>query len=222
MSHKALIGIVGPSGSGKSTSLRNLDPTTTRIIDMERKGLPFRNISNFTILPASSIAECDEHFKTCLADPAVKIIILESLTKYFEILLRFSQTTFKGYDIYSYYNRTIGSFLDKIKNNRAIIILTAIDEIVKIPSPDGSESAARRIKVGGKEWEGKIEKELLMVLFTDPRKDKDGKIQYLFQTNTDGLTSAKTPMEMFSERLIPNDMAEVIRVAEDYYTLKNK
>jgi len=218
MAHKALIGIVGPSGSGKSTSLRNLDPETTRIIDLERKGFPFRGIDKFKVMDASSIAECEQHFKACLDDKTVKVIVLESLTKYFELLLRFSQTNFKGYDIYSYYNKTIGNFLDKVKNDHSVIIFTAIDEIVKIPSPDGSESAARRIKVGGREWEGKVEKELLMVLFTTVRKDKDGKMLYLFETNSDGIISAKTPLEMFPERLVGNDMAEVIKTAENYYT----
>ena len=37
-----LIGIVGNSGSGKSTSLRNLDPTTTFIINVAGKPLPIK------------------------------------------------------------------------------------------------------------------------------------------------------------------------------------
>lgn len=219
MTYKALVAIVGPSGSGKSTSLRNLDKTTTRFIDLERKGFPFRNQSEFHIDSAANLAELDAHIAAHLKDPTVKVIVIESLTKYFELLLRAMQSAYKGYDIYGQYNKTIGSFIDKLKNDHAVIIFTAIDEIVNIPNVDGTESAKRRIKVAGKQWEGMIEKEMLMVLFTDVRKTKEGKMEYFFQTNSDGVTSAKTPMEMFGEALITNDMAAVIRRAEEYYTV---
>lgn len=46
-----LIGIVGNSGSGKSTSLRNLDPTTTFIINVAGKPLPIKGYKkNYTPL----------------------------------------------------------------------------------------------------------------------------------------------------------------------------
>ena len=218
--HKALIAVVGPSGSGKSTSLRNLPVDTTRILDIERKGFPFRGFEKFNIMSCSSPGETDANLVKCIADTTVTHIVVESFTKYVELLLRLCQTTYKGYDIYTQYNKMIGSFLDKTKNDHASIIMTGIDEIVLIPETDGGNSAQRRIAVKGKEWEGKIEKEFLMVLFTAARKNKDGKIEYMFQTNTDGITSAKTPMGMFDTPFIGNDLNAVLDTAKKYYNDK--
>ena len=57
-----------------------------------------------------------------------------------------------------------------------------------------------------------------MVLFTEVKRDKDGKVRYVFQTNSDGITSAKTPMGMFNEPYIDNDIAAVIDAAKKYYS----
>ncbi len=111
----------------------------------------------------------------------------------------------------------IRATLDKVKNDRAVIVFTAIDEIVQVAQPSGDTYNVRRIKVQGKQHEGCIEKEFLMVLFTEARRDKEGKVRYTFQTNSDGITSAKTPMGMFSEAYIDNDINAVINAAKKYY-----
>ena len=57
-----------------------------------------------------------------------------------------------------------------------------------------------------------------MVLFTEVRKnEKTEEMEYFFQTNTDGVTSAKTPMGMFDKQLIPNDIVTVLEKVEEYY-----
>jgi len=103
-----------------------------------------------------------------------------------------------------------------VKNEKAIFIFTAIDEIVRVTQPTGGEYNTRRIKVQGKQHEGCIEKELLMVLFTEVRKGENS-IDYCFQTNSDGVTSAKTPLGMFDDLYIPNDLNEVIKACNAYY-----
>jgi len=217
--NKPLVMVVGSSGSGKSTSLRNLDPASTHILDLERKGFPFPNADAFgNIHNIENMGQFNTALNAALTDPACRVIVIESFTKYTEILLSLAQTSYKGYDIWNFYNKAIRDMLDKVKNTQSIVVFTAIDEIVRIPQPDGSETAQRRVKVQGKQHEGNVEKEALMVLFTEPRRDtKLGKIAYMFQTNTDGLTSAKTPMGMFNDTLVPNDLATVLDIAEKYY-----
>ena len=214
---KAIIGIVGSSGTGKSTSLRNLSPDKTHIIDLERKGLPFPTAGKFKVTSCSNIKEFDKALDTALADEKCEVIVIESFTKYTETLIALAQASFKGYDVWSYYNRMIRATLDKVKNDRAVIVFTAIDEIVQVAQPSGATYNGRRIKVQGKQHEGCIEKEVLMVLFTEARRDKEGKVRYTFQTNSDGITSAKTPMGMFSEAYIDNDINAVINAAKKYY-----
>jgi hypothetical protein len=102
------------------------------------------------------------------------VIVIESFTKYTETLIALAQASFKGYDVWSYYNRMIRATLDKVKNDRAVVVFTGIDEIVQIAQPSGDTYNVRRIKVQGKQHEGCIEKEFLMVLFTEVKRDKDG------------------------------------------------
>lgn len=215
---KPIIAIVGPSGSGKSTSLRNLDPDITEIIDLEQKGLPFRNASKLKVIPCDSMVKFDAAFKAFKESTTSKVLVIESFTKYNEMTLAMSAMVNNndGFKTYAQLEKMTTVFLDKLKCDK-IVIVTAIDEIVKIPNVDGSENSVRRIATKGRSWEGKVEKEFLIVLFTQLVKDKDGKINYYFQTNTDGNTSAKTPMEMFSTQLIPNDMKLVLDAIDKYY-----
>jgi hypothetical protein len=216
--YKPLIAIVGHSGSGKSTSLRNLDPETTYILDLERKGFPFRNANRFNIVPVENANAFPRLLEKTLKEDNCETIVVESFTKYVEQVNTLATNSFKGYDIWSFYNRTIRNMLDSIKNDKATIIFTAVDDIVKIPQITGGESSHRRVKVQGKVHEGAVEKEFLMVLFTEVRKnEKTEEMEYFFQTNTDGVTSAKTPMGMFDKQLIPNDIVEVLKKVEEYY-----
>ncbi len=215
--YKALIAIVGPSGSGKSTSLRNLDPATTVILDGERKGFPFRGSDKFKILTFATPAEHDSQFKIALETPGVELVVIDSLTKRFEQIKELCQRCFKGFDIYGNYSKMVQLTLNQYKNPKCAVAVTSIDDIVDIPSVDGSSTCKRMIAVDGKEQRGKIEKEFLMVFFTEPRKSKAGTMEYWFQTNTDGTTTAKTPLDMFKEQLIPNDLAAALAVGKTYY-----
>lgn len=213
--NKAIIGIVGASGSGKSTSLRNL-PKNTAILDLERKGFPFPSTKRFNVHSCATTKVFDVTLNTVIEDTSIEVIVIESFTKYCEMILTLAQRAYKGYDVWNFYNRSIRQLLDKVKNEHAVIIFTAIDEIVRVATPTGEEYNTRRIKVQGKQHEGCIEKEFLIVLYTEARKIGD-KIDYVFQTNTDGISSAKTPLDMFNKTYIPNDINTVIETAKKYY-----
>ena len=43
--------------------------------------------------------------------------------------------------------------------------------------------------------------------------------EYFFQTQSDGYSPCKTPMEMFSERKIPNDLKLVDQTIREYYEM---
>ena len=212
--NKPIIGIVGGSGTGKSTSLRRLPANKTTIIDLERKGFPFKEAKKFDIISVDKIPDVNPAIEKAIKNS--EIVVFESFTKYCEQLYSYACKMYKGYDVWSYYNKQIRDLLDKVKNEKAIFIFTAIDEIVRVTQPTGGEYNTRRIKVQGKQHEGCIEKELLMVLFTEVRKGENS-IDYCFQTNSDGVTSAKTPLGMFDDLYIPNDLNEVIKACNAYY-----
>ena len=214
------IAIVGPSGSGKSTSWRNLDPATTTVIDIERKGFPFK------LDPRTQLAVCDNlgavgaALVKFAADPTVRVIVIESFAKWQELSLINSTLLGKGngFDTYKFHQQATGAFLERIKIPGKIVVMTALDEVVKIPTVDGGEKASRSIATLGRAWEGKVEKEFLVVLFTRLQKAANGAayMDYFFETNSDGVTTAKTPMDLFKRgELIPNDLAKVIQTIEE-------
>ena len=54
------------------------------------------------------------------------------------------------------------------------------------------------------------------IFFCKIIEETDGTYQYKFLTNTDGEAMAKTPMGMFPEKLIDNDLAAAIKVINEY------
>lgn len=214
---KPIIAIVGPSGSGKSTSLRNLDPASTVILDLELKGFPFVGSSKFTVKQIRALGDFDRELKAALADSKIKLVIVESFTKLAFTCKTTAQMCNKGFDVWSAYSKMVRNYLNMCKNDTAIVCFTAIDDIVEIPQPDGSSISKRMIGYEGKELgrQGGIEPDMLIVLFTDVRKDLKGAIQHQFETNNDGVTTAKTPVGLFETRFIPNDLRLVIDAVND-------
>lgn len=47
-------------------------------------------------------------------------------------------------------------------------------------------------------------------------EEGDNGMEYVFLTNSDGDHVAKTPLGMFKDKKIPNDVAEILKVIDDY------
>lgn len=222
--------IVGPSGSGKTSSLRNLDPSTTWIIAPERKTLPFKGRfpKHFPLpsampkdpknIPDSVIKETRERFQEATEDKSCRLIVIDSFSKWEEYLEQYHRMVDSGWDIWNNYNSGILTFLDRIKCSEVPVVLTAIDEIITESTTEEHVSVrSRRVKVMGSRWEGKVEKEFSHVFFTDNEKEGDGRLKYQFLTNSDGTCSAKTPMGMFEELRVENDLQAVMERMEEFY-----
>lgn len=54
------------------------------------------------------------------------------------------------------------------------------------------------------------------VFYALPQSGDGEHMEYKFLTNTDGEHVAKTPMGMFEDLLIDNDVAEIIKVIDNY------
>lgn len=54
------------------------------------------------------------------------------------------------------------------------------------------------------------------VLFTKVVQNEDNKAEYKFVTNSDGTCTAKTPMGLFGDILIDNDLDLVIKRINEY------
>lgn len=54
------------------------------------------------------------------------------------------------------------------------------------------------------------------VLFTTVTRDEDNKVAYKFITNSEGTCTAKTPMGLFDETYVDNDLNMVIEKIKEY------
>lgn len=75
-----------------------------------------------------------------------------------------------------------------------------------------------KIKTLGKMLDSSLTVEGLFtyVLFTEIQRDDDSGPKYVFQTHSDGTTTAKSPIDCFEEDYIPNDLQYVIDKIKEY------
>lgn len=55
-----------------------------------------------------------------------------------------------------------------------------------------------------------------IVLYGKIITGKDGNLEYVFQTHNDGANTCKSPLGMFEEDYIPNDLQIVIDAIKEY------
>lgn len=197
--------LVGAPGKGKTYSFRKLDRIKTGFINAEGKPLPFEGAFKYHGKPtkfAGAIKALEDYSKI----DEIEVIVVDSLSAIFDMLLEEMRNNFKGFEVWDNYNRSVTRLMNTIKAIKKEVILTAHYEVINIEG-----EPEKRVKTKGKEWEGMIEREFTVVLYADS-KFKDDKPEYFFRRAGEG-TSAKCPPAIFGEDVyrVPNDSAEVLQ-----------
>jgi hypothetical protein len=204
------IAIVGDTGTGKTTSLRGLDWSQTLFVDAEQKGLSFA-----ADMPHYAAPKTSTDIEKAMFNSKLPVVVLDSLTKYIELLDTEMNQAHKGYEIWGNYNQRLQYFLNRCKSTTQTFIVTAIPEVLTLTASDGvAAESVRRIRTRGKQWEGQIEKEFAFVFYTVYRTDMKAtppRTVYQFQTNAAGMNRAKSPMGCFEELYIDNDTAAALK-----------
>jgi len=215
---KPNIFICGVSGTGKSSSLRNLNPERTCILNTERKALPFKGAGKFkNQVSIDNYINFNKLFKSALESDKFDVIVIESFTSLSEFIMTQAKAIKTGFDVYSYYNDQILNVLSMSKNaNGKYVVFTGIDDYLKGNESSSLSEDRIAIKVEGQKLKGMIEKEFVIVVFTMVSKSEKNEMQYEFLTNSDGIRSAKSPMDMLPVKM-PNDLQEIINLSEIYY-----
>lgn len=212
--------IIGESGSGKSTSLENLNPKETFVINVKNKTLPWRGSSKqyslenknyfqsdqsaIVVSTLKNISEKATHIKTIIIDDSQYIAADEFISKVSE----------KGYEKFNVLAKNVYNIIDIVTTLRDDLIVYYLwhSEVIM----DGGEVRKIKAKTIGKMLDQylTVEGMFTYVLFTEVEKTKDG-MKYWFVTNTDGITTAKTPKGML-EYKIPNDLSLVNKAINEY------
>lgn len=221
-----LIAIVGASGSGKSTSIRTLNPEETFIINVASKPLPFKGWRSKYILwnkdnpngnyvntsDVSTINKILMYINT--KRPEIKNVVCED-TQY---LMAFEYMDRAGEKGFQKFTDIAQKFYSVLKSGITMrddlnIIMTCHSENVGT-----SDDPQYKIKTLGKLLDSSLTVEGLFtyVLFTNIQRDDEVGAKYMFQTHSDGTTTAKSPMGCFEEDYIPNDLQYVIDKIKEY------
>lgn len=207
--------ILGTSGSGKTSSLRNMDPAHTLLIQPIKKPLPFkaphwklRTPQN----PSGNVFQTDDPAKIVAAmfKSHHEVVVVDDLQAILvnELMSRSTET---GYQKFSDIGRHTWDLLN------AAGALAVHRRVYIMAHTTTDEFGAIRMKTVGKMVDEKIVPEgyFSIVLRTEAR---DG--AYKFSTQTNGQDCVKSPIGMFSDRYIDNDLAEVDAAIFEYYGLQ--
>lgn len=211
------VAIVGPTGSGKSYLTKTLDKATTGFINVENKPLPYKSEPfKFQGIP-KSWAGFMKNFTDYADNKDIKHIVVDSQTKAFQLLNSEMGKNFTGWDVAKNYNKEVFRYLTFLKDIQKDVIVFSHDEYLKV----GDGGKQRRMVVHNKEFEGRVEEDFTIVLYSGTRI-KDSKPQYFLKTFEEE-TSAKTPEGLFPDKEgnnlleIPNDGQYIFKCLEDYY-----
>lgn len=204
--------VLGSSGTGKSTSLRNLDPSKTLLIQCINKPLPFRSAG---WVPCTKDNPQGNVIRT--SNPAAILRAMQGSTQ--EVLViddyqavmvneMMSRSTEKGYDKFTDIAKgawEVFNMAGRLPDHRRVYILA---------HTQSDDHGQIRMKTVGRMVDEKIVPEgyFTIVLRTEVING-----QYLFSTQTNGQDCCKSPMGMFPEQHIPNDLQAADAAITEFY-----
>lgn len=199
------VAILGYSGSGKSASMRNFKKGELGIINVASKPLPFKseikpfNSDNYMLIEdvvkkatAKSIAIDDCQY--LMANEFMRNAKVQGFQKFTDIALNFWSLA------------------------QMVVQELPADVIVYFMSHTETDANGNvKMKTIGKMLDEKITMEGLFTIVLRTQV-ADGK--YTFRTQTDGSDPVKSPIGMFSDLEIDNDLKMVDTIIREYYGLK--
>lgn len=205
--------IIGKSGSGKSTSLRNFKSDEVGIINVISKPLPFKNVNGLKTVDTDNYADIK---KVIEGSKTPSIVIDDAGYLITNQFMRKHSNAGGGNAVFSLYNDIADSFwnlteqIKKLPNNKIVYILMHEDK---------NDFGDIKPKTIGKLIDDKVCLEGLFSIVL--RAKKVDKNYYFFTQATDG-DVAKSPIGMFDELYIENDLKAVDDKIREFYGITNK
>ena len=199
--------VLGESGSGKSASLRNFEAEDVSIFNVAAKPLPFRKklpmkaTSDYNVI-VNGISKSQK--KAFVIDDSQYLMCFESFA-------RVKETGYGKYTDFALHFYNLVQFI--IKHTPPDVIVYFLHH-----TETDSNTGKTKAKTMGKMLDNQLTLEglfsIVLICTTDGKT-------HSFITQSDGFTTAKSPMEMFPE-VIDNDLKEVDQTIREYYELTEK
>lgn len=198
--------LYGQSGTGKSTSFRNFNTEDVAIVNVSKKPLPFRN--TLQVFNSSDYQSISNAISKCSA----KSIIIDDATYLMvDAFMRNAKVT--GYQKYTDMAYDFNNLIELAKN-------LPDDKIVYfVGHSDQADDGREHFKTIGKMLDNYVtlEGKFTIVLKTVV---KDG--EYYFATHNNGQDTVKSPIGMFEDDLIPNDLKAVDTAIREYWNIQGE
>lgn len=197
--------ILGESGTGKSASMRNFKKGELAIINVAGKPLPFKselatyNTDNYQAIERALL---NMKPKSAVIDDAQYLLANAFMRRSGE--LGYQKFTDIAKDYWSLIAETVSR---KVPDDRIVYFLSHIDR-----DQDGHE----KVKTIGRLLDDKITVEGLFTIVLKTHVE-DGK--YTFYTQNSGFDTVKSPIGMFEDIQIDNDLKMVDNIIREYYGL---
>ena len=206
--------VIGRSGSGKTYSIKNFKADEVGVISIEKGRLPFKTDIKTVKVPKDFTVNTNAQLNAAkyawiemiISKSKAKSIIIDD-SQYLLVNELFDRSKEKGYDKFTDIAvnfRNLVHFVNDMPDDDKIVYFLHHSEV----DTDGREKA----KTIGRMLDEKLTLEgcFDIVLYCQDHK---------FYTQAEGMSTAKTPEDMFPAAEIPNDLKAVDEAIREYYGL---
>ncbi len=205
--------VLGESGSGKSASLRNFKAGEVCVLNVASKRLPFKNDWGENVVDMSKYHGRYDRYEMLMKlvnRPKYKRYVIDD-SQYLMAFDAFDRAKETGY----------GKFVDMAQSfyNLIMACKAAPDNTIVyfLHHVEKADDGLIKPKTQGRMLDEKLNVAGLFTTVLLAKPDKDG---YWFETRTDGMNVVKTPMGMFDDAKIPNDLKLVDITMRAYYGME--
>ena len=196
--------ILGESGTGKTTSLRNFKEGEIAVVNVTGKALPFRG--KFEMLKATTDAQ--QILKFMRGTTAKRIVIDDcQYIMSFQYMRRIKEN---GWEKFNELQSDFFTIIDAVASLPDDVIVYFLSHL------ETKDDGRQKIKTIGKMLDEKI---TLEGMFTTVLKTHVSDGKYYFLTQNSGNDTVKSPLGMFADFAIDNDLKYVDEKIRNYYQI---
>ena len=212
--------VVGQTGHGKTTGIRTLDPKHTLVLRTINRKLPFPSASKYVVRDTSDYKEVIDWLEKANKSKVIENVVITDGTYIMrqEFFRRDKEIGYNKFTDMANHIREVLLTVQKCRDDLNVFMEYHVEPVTSDNSISGYKASTIGKMIDEKY---NIFENVDIILFAEP-KLVGNTVQYGYYTNlTQGHNGAylpaKTPMGMFKDIFIPNDLQLVADTIKNYY-----